>query len=294
MFQIKFKFSIILLGIFINISVLSCSVDEEGIGDIISRYFDTENIVNIPVFELNYGPERMNFGSTFNSTFEENYSTEIQYGFLRFDKELSQNGLLYFSSERVFFGNSSSRFKIPRVSDNTIKTDMYRYGGLYNNGFGYGDANGSKILFSHSSSIFWTESDIENFANNDNDNRLLYGFEKENNFGMSYSTGIIYTLDKGNTSLEFKYQHNVVWTDFYFTDWFGSWLLENLIQRTPDLFNDFFIRQFGVYYPIIYQFYKTAISYIIYEGRSNNSYFPFGNTEVLTQRSFRLGIKFSL
>lgn len=277
--------------LFFNISALICSTDDESIGDIISRYFDTENIVNIPVFELNYGPERMNFESNFNSDFEENYSTEIQYGFLRFDKEFSQNGLLYFSSERVFFGNTSSRFKIPKVSENSIKSDMYRYGGLYNNGFGYG---GSKILFSHSSSIFWTESDIENFANNENDNRLLNKFEKENNFGMSYSTGLIYTLGNGITSLEFKYQHNVVWTDFYFTDWFGSWLIENLLQRTPDLFNDYFIKKLGFYYPIIYQVYKTAISYLIYEGRSNNSYWPFGNTDVLTQRSFRLGIKFSI
>lgn len=269
-------------------------IEEEGLSDIITRYFDTEKNKNIPIFGLSYGPEIMSFSRPFSSSFEENYSTELQYGFMRFDKELSKDGIIYFSSERAFFGNSSSRFKLSDIAEHTIKTEMYRYGGLYNNGFGYGTPVGQKILFSHSSSIFWTESDIENFANNESDNNLLNKFEDENNFGMSYSSGIIYTLGASNTSLELKYQHNVIWTDFYFGDWFGSWMIENLLQRTPDLFNDYFLKHLGIYYPIIYQLYKTLISYIIYENRSDGSYFPFGKNVTLTQRSIRLGIKFTL
>lgn len=284
---------LIFITIFIPASIVY-GVEEDSFVDIISRYFDTEKNVNIPIAELSYGPERMTFYSDFNSSFEENFVTELQYGFMRFDKELSKNGILYFSSERAFLGSSSSRFKPTSVSDHTIKTDIYRYGGLYNNGFGYGTESSSKLLFSHSSSIFWTESDIENFANNTNDNRLLDEFEKQNNFGMLYSSGIIYTFGANNTSIEFKYSHNVIWTNFQFQEWVGSWLIENIVQRTPDLFHQYFLDALGGYYPIIYQFYKTGVSYLIYEARSKNSFWPFKGSEALTQRNLRLGVKFAL
>lgn len=270
------------------------SLEDESFGDVISRYFNTEDNENIPILELSYGPERMTFHSNFTSSFEENFASELQYGFLRFDKELSKDGLLYFSSERAFLGSSSSRFKLTEVAERTIKTDIYRYGGLYNNGFGYGTEKSSKLLFSHSSAIMWTESDVENFVGNENDNRLLREFKKQNNFGMFYASGIIYTFGASNTSLELKYTHNVVWTSFQFQEWFGSWMIENIIQRTPDLFHKQFLEIFGGYYPIIYQIYKTGVSYLLYEARSKNTYWPFKGSEVLTQRSIRLGIKFTL
>lgn len=270
------------------------SQEEESISDIISRYFNTEENVNIPLIEISYGPEWLSFYSDFGSSFEGNYSSEIQYGFFRYDKRLSKNGLLYFSSERAFFGNSSSRFKPSSVSDFTIKTELYRYGGTYYNGFGLGEEKGNKFLFSHSSSIMQVQSDIENFTYSDQDNRLLYEFETETNFGMAYSSGLMYVLGEGVTSLELKYQHNVVWTNFQFVEWSGSWIIENLLQRTPDLFHEYFISQFGAYYPLIYHLYKTSISYLIYEQRSKNSYWPFKGSEVLTQRGIKLGVKFAL
>lgn len=282
------------LAFFFLISANSWSEEQESIGDIISRYFNTEENVNIALLELSYGPERMSLYSDFGSSFEENFVTEIQYGFFRYDKRLSRNGLLYFSSERAFFGNSSSRFKPTPVNDYTIKSEMYRYGGTYYSGFGIGDEKGSKFLFSHGSSIMQVQSDIENFTYSENDNRLLYEFETKTNFGMSYSSGIIYLFGEGVTSIELKYQHNVIWTNFQFVEWSGSWLIENLLQRTPDLFHDYFISKFGIYYPIIYHIYKTGISYLIYEGRSRNSYWPFKGSEVLTQRGIRLGVKFAL
>ncbi|PKL77400.1 MAG: hypothetical protein CVV25_14620 [Ignavibacteriae bacterium HGW-Ignavibacteriae-4] len=285
---------ILALSFFFLVQSNIWSQEEESIGDIISRYFNTEENVNIPLLELSYGPEWLSFYSDFSSSFEDNYTTEIQYGFFRYDKRLSRNGILYFSSERAFFGNSSSRFKPSSVSDYTIKTEMYRYGGTYYNGFGIGEEKGSKFLFSHSSSIMQVQSDIESFTNNENDNRLLYQFETETNFGMAYSSGLIYVFGEGVTSLEIKYHHNVIWSDFQFLEWSGSWILENLLQRTPDLFHEYFISQFGAYYPIIYHIYKTGISYLIYEGRSRNSYWPFKGSEVLTQRGVRLGVKFAL
>ena len=285
---------ITVLSFFFLLSANSWSQEEESIGEIISRYFNTEENVNIPLLELSYGPERMSFYSDFNSSFEGNYSTEIQYGFFRYDKKLSRNGLLYFSSERAFFGNSSSRFKPASVSEFTIKSEMYRYGGTYYNGFGIGEVKGSKFLFSHGSSIMQVNSDIEGFTNNESDNRLLNKFEMETNFGMAYSSGIMYVFGEGVTSLELKYQHNVIWTEFQFVEWSGSWVIENLLQRTPDLFHEYFISKFGAYYPIIYHIYKTGISYLIYEGRSKNSYWPFKGSDVLTQRGIRLGVKFAL
>lgn len=285
---------IFVLAFFLLISANSWSKEQESIGDIISRYFNTEENVNIPLLELSYGPEKMSFYSNFGSSFEENFATEIQYGFFRYDKKLSRNGLLYFSSERAFFGNSSSRFKPTSVSDYTIKSEMYRYGGTYYSGFGIGEEKGSKFLFSHSSSIMQVNSDIENFTYSESDNRLLNKFETETNFGMGYSSGIIYLFGEGITSIELKYQHNVIWSDFQFVEWSGSWVIENLLQRTPDLFHEYFISKFGSYYPIIYHIYKTGISYLIYEGRSRNSYWPFKGSEVLTQRGIRLGVKFAL
>ncbi|MER3329532.1 MAG: hypothetical protein RIF34_08150 [Candidatus Kapaibacterium sp.] len=180
------------------------------------------------------------------------------------------------------------------MSEFTVKSEMYRYGGTYYSGFGIGEEKGSKFLFSHSSSIMQVNSDIENFTFNDNDNRLLNEFETETNFGMGYTSGIIYAFGEGVTSLELKYQHNVIWTNFQFVEWSGSWVIENLLQRTPDLFHDYFISEFGLYYPIIYHIYKTGISYLIYEGRSRNSFWPFKGSEALTQRGIRLGVKFAL
>lgn len=268
--------------------------EEETIGDIISRYFSNEKNINIPIVDISYGPERLSFHSGFNSVFEGNFSTELQYGYIRYDKEIAKLGYLYFSSERAFLGSTSSRFKLTPVDDLTIKTDIYRYGGLYNNGFGYGTEEGSKFLFSHSSAIVWTESDVENFAFNDSDNNLLMEFEDENNFGMFYTSGINYTFGNGVTSVELRYRHNVVWTDFQFGAWLGSWALENIIQRAPDLFHESMIKEFGGYYPLMYHAYKTLVSYLIYEGRGKSTYWPFDGSKTLNFRSVVLGVKFPL
>ncbi len=282
---------------FIAFAICSTTVysieKEETIGDVISRYFSNEKNVNIPIVDFSYGPEKLSFNSGFNSLFEGNYSTEIQYGYIRYDKDIAKLGFIYFSSERAFLGSTSSRFKLTPVDDLTIKTDIYRYGGLYNNGFGYG-TEGSKFLFSHSSAIVWTESDVENFAFNDPDNQLLTEFEDENNFGMFYTSGVNYTFGNGATSIELRYRHNVVWTDFQFGNWIGSWAIENALQRAPDLFHQSMIEQFGGYYPLMYHAYKTLISYFIYERRGKSTYWPFKGSKVLNFRSIVLGVKFPL
>ena len=268
--------------------------EDEGIGEIISRYFSNEKNTNIPIVDFSYGPEKLSFSSGFNSVFEGNYASEIQYGYIRYDKEIAKLGYIYFSSERAFLGSTSSRFKPTPVDDLTIKTDIYRYGGLYNNGFGYGTEEGSKFLFSHSSAIVWTESDVENFAFNSSDNELLAEFEDENNFGMFYTSGVNYTFGNGVTSLEVKYRHNVVWTDFQFGGWIGSWAVENVLQRAPDLFHETMIKEFGGFYPLMYHAYKTLVSYYIYEKRGESTYWPFDGSKVLNFRSVVLGVKFPL
>lgn len=292
--MINNRFCLFVISLIIISQSNSLSEEDNSISEIISRYFNTDENVNIPLLELSYGPEKNSFYSGFNSSFELNYGTEIQYGFFRYDKKLSKNGILYFSSERAFFGNSSSRFKPTSVSDRTIKSEMYRYGGIYNNGFGLGEERGSKFLFSHSSSIMQVQSDIENFTYNENDNRLLYEFETETNFAMGYSSGVLYVFGEGVTSLELKYQHNVIWSNFQFVEWSGSWVIENLLQRTPDLFHEYFISKLGGYYPLVYFVYKTGVSYLIYEARSKDSFWPFKGSKSLTQRGVRLGIKFAL
>lgn len=285
---IKYLFIIIL---FISpLGVFSQEDDENSLGNVLLRYFSTSKSKNQPLLDIHYGPENLTLDAI-NLNFEDNFTLQVDYGFYRYDNDLSKDGILYYSAEKAFFANSSSRLKISEVNESNQTTDIYKYGFSYMNGYGYGSVDGQKALFSHESGFIWSQIDIENFDGNENPGDFLSAFDQNHNFGTFYNSGFRYSLSN-TINLSLKYQHQLVYADFGGWNWIGGWMAENIMQRWIDLFHPYLSKSFGRFYPVIYHAYKTGVSFLLYELRNRESNWPFRGSEVMNMQSFRIGFSF--
>lgn len=251
-------------------------------------------MVNSPRLDFMYGPSNKITQGKYNiRNFEENYITQIDYGFFRIDPSLTKNNIFYHSSENVFFGNSSSHFKIFDKLDNTITTDMYRFGGAYSNGFGFGDIDNNELYFIHKSGFIWNIIDIEPFNGTENEFELLNPLDNKTKFGNFYSTGFRFNAYDNFLFVGMEYDETIIYTDFKFFPWFGSYLIENVSQRWADLFLPEILEYFGELTPIVYHLYKTSISFILYSLRSEGMNWPFGEEKFII-RERNLLLRFSL
>ncbi|MBM2815832.1 MAG: hypothetical protein HW421_2594 [Ignavibacteria bacterium] len=271
---------------------ISDSTSDKLFSRIIKSIFPKpDKTLNQPTLEFNYGfakPSMKDFSN--EEKLSPAYIGDIRYGFTRIYKELDlvDENLIYLASEFAFLNNYSSHLKPASIPNIGITQDNWRFGFGMNNGFGYKLKNSNFILY-HSGAFVWSHIDFEGNAKLAGNQALLKMFDEKFRFGSIWEGGVKYQLT-GPFYLKIGYEHSIVFPQFYWWKWFGSWTLENLSQRWLDFFETGFINHNPTTYPIYRFLIKNSLSLLLYELRREQMNWPFESEAPLNYDCFKMGI----
>lgn len=237
------------------------------------------------------------------------YKSEIGYGFYRSYEKLNEKiknvrnekqllkleelkNIFYIGSESAFLSNISTYFNpVPNVEGN-IKSDAWRFGFAYSNGYGYKSDNQPKLLFQHKSGLTWTRIDFEHITILSPES-YVKDLDEKMKFGQFYSPSLVYSISK-DIKIELFYEKSNIYNSVGGFAIVESLLFEGVLQRWIDFYEAPLLMEFGDYYPIIYFAYKTAISSFLYNQKSNEHLFPFGGSKQASYNIYGLQLSFVL
>lgn len=257
-------------------------------------YGKEEFVENRPLLKLNIGYDLIDFnGISSKIDFKNTYSINFNYGFIRINDDLEKlpNNFKH-SSEFVFLENISSTFKNFKNSSSGSHTDTWGFGFGLQDGFGHKFPNNQKLFLMHSTGFTWTHIDFD--VPNPENNELYYPlipFDDKIKFGMFYSGGLRYSFED-KFGVDFRYRKNLVHRGFEFDEFLYMYLFDNLTQRWIDYFEPDFMDIFGEDYIWIKFIYKNALSFMIYNLRENEYYYPFEGKIPFVFDSFKIGITY--
>jgi hypothetical protein len=219
------------------------------------------------------------------------FNIGIEYGFKRYDNNKKLLPYYLHSGERVFLENISSHFKPKAWEFDGQTIDAWKFGFATDNGIGIPILKTSFLELHHQTSFVWNRFDFEKFDKVNIIDAGIQKFDEKYKFGIEYSASINVPFSS-LMSLEFQYQRNLVYPDFQFGKWFGSFLIENASQRWIDFYDKKFMERIGPEY-YIYKFaYNTLISFLFSELKRGQSFAPFSSDPSLTVQSFKLRLNF--
>ncbi len=309
MFKYFFK---VLVFILINtINIFSFDEESNSLADYIRNFNKKdETTINKTLIYLSYAQANLSlpyeklFGSPKTA-----FKSEFGYGFYRTyekldskiknvknEKQLNKidelKNIFYVGSEQIFLSNISTYFSAFDNYNGLIKSDAWRFGFAYSNGFGYKYNNVPKILLQHKSGLTWNRIDFEqiNILSPDS---YLKDLDEKMKFGQYFSPAIVYNITN-SIKIELFYEKSIVYNSVGGFSIVGSLLFEAVLQRWIDFYDLPLLLEFGDYYPIIYFAYKTAISSFLYNQKSSEHLFPFGGSKQASYSTYGLQISFVL
>jgi hypothetical protein len=237
------------------------------------------------------------------------YKSEIGYGFYRSYEKLNEKiknvrnekqllkidelkNIFYVGSESVFLSNISTYFNPVENIAGSIKSDAWRFGFAYSNGYGYKLGNQPKLLLQHKSGFTWTRFDFEHI-NVTSAQSYLKDLDEKMKFGQFYSSSIVYSLTQ-SIKIELYYEKANTYNSTGGIAIIGTLVFEGALQRWVDFYETPLLMEFGDYYPFIYFAYKTAISSFIYAQKSNEHLFPFGGSKQASYNTYGIQLSFVL
>ena len=280
-----------LIYIFMLFPIISYSQlydDEPRIITFLKNYYSKPDKVENQYFiDFNYGLSF--YDDIEDQRFRNHYTFEGSYGFFRSFGDEKFASILRFASEYAFLGNISSDFKTFENNSLGIETDSWRFGFGYSDGFAYDFGKNSKFYLIHSSDWVWTRMDI--IGNRESFPHDLAKFDEKFKFGNKFRGGMKMQLYKG-INLDFVYENTLIYPAHTVPKWLGMWVFDNLAQRWFDYFEPEWVDTFGNYYPWVRFIYKNLVSYILYEVRKDEMYWPFNSEKPVAFDSYKVGISF--
>ena len=294
----RFKISVIfilLLNIFFKIHLLAenpkDSNDISGFGKVIAKFYKYNKLVeNLATIELSFGFSSISLPAKYNSVYAPNYSLGLRYGFTRI-YPLIVPDRYYFANEFVFAENISSHLKPKEIPTRNITTDNWKFGCGYRNGYGYKLKDDNFLVFYHSGSLDWSRIDFEISPVNPSEQNFIRKYDEEFKFGTSFESGIRYEMfDMVFTGLLFE--RSLVFQDFDFFQWISASVPELCLQRLIDYYGDDLIEEYPDFYPIAAFILKSAFSFIVYEIKERNQYWPWESGQPVVNNNFKLGFTY--
>ncbi len=254
-----------------------------------------KNFYSKPAFVKNqtllsafYGRSFTDVNQKSNTNFSDIHNLDFYYGFIRVNDKIKYKDIFSHQGEYVFLSNTSTNFKTFQFEVEGIVTDSWRFGFGLNDGFGVYFL-GNKLYLNHSTAFTWIRIDVDYFSGDTLDINFIKRFDERFKFGSLYSAGITYQfLDFINVDI--NYEHSYYYPDYEFLPWFGSWVVDNILQRGPELFQREIERELKDYYPYYKLIYKNLISLFLSELRRYNGYSPFSSESTLNYDTFKIGI----
>lgn len=218
------------------------------------------------------------------------YNLDFSYGYARYYKIDGIDNFLYRRGEFITVGNISRNFKTFRITSDGINTDSWRFGAGLKDGYILVNKNAGDLSFLHSSAFMLARPDFDDFNSSGKENEFLDVYKRRFKFGTMFSSSIEYSLTD-IIHVEASYDKLLIQPVFEFYPWFGSWIVDNVLQRWVDIYEDVFLKNFGRDWAWIKFIYKTGISVIFYKLREHNGYFPFNSEPTVSSDAFKLNIE---
>lgn len=250
---------------------------------------------NYILLEVNYGFTSPNYlGSTINEKLDNLNSLDIKYGFYHEDRKIDLNNFFKFRNEYIQFGNKSSYMNVFDKKTNEYTQESWVGHLGTTNGYGIKNVNlpllgEFEILLAHSMAIDLNRIDFEQVSGIIEHQNIFDKYDEKYKFGNSFSSSIIIKTNF-NTNLKLGYEDRLVFVDFPFFKWGGSYLLDNIMLKLPEVYDEELIDDFGNYYPYLLFGYQTLYSLGSYYLKEQNSYFPFNSEVSLRYRGVIIGL----
>jgi len=301
LFAMKKKLTFIFVLIILSTSwIFSQDTDEQGpwapLHLFVKNYYSKPDFVkNNTYLEFAGGINTINankvmIGDNFPST----YLAELRYGFIRYNEELPVRGIFSHARDYAYLSTISSTFKILDIKPSGLITDTWRFGFGIENGFGYYGLTGKPmILLKHNSSINWTHIDFYDMGSSRNNKDYMLRYDDKFRFGGTWSGGADVHITK-NILLSGNYEISIIYPYFKPLQWTGMFIFDNATQRWIDYFEPQAVKIFGKSWPIVKFAYKNFISYVVYNMRQNECYWPFESERPISFVIYRAGLTLSL
>ncbi|OGU59155.1 MAG: hypothetical protein A2X64_07120 [Ignavibacteria bacterium GWF2_33_9] len=224
-------------------------------------------------------------------TFAPIFNLWIEYGFKRYDNTLKLKNYYLQNGERVFFGNSSSHFKPDNWEFNGQTIDSWKFGLSTTKGIGIRLFENYAIEFQNQNSLVWNRIDFEYFFKKNIIDPVIQRFDEKYRFGSDYSAAIIIPVTS-NFSLDVQYQRNLIFPEWKFSKWFGSYILENGARHCFDYFDQDLFDAIGSDYYLYKFLYQAAVSFLFTELKRGQTFTPFNSSESLLMQYINIRFTF--
>jgi hypothetical protein len=293
-YPFKITFFFLILFLYANLQVFA-KLDSSLLAYLSS--FEEDKLENHPILSIWYGYSNFDDNLIKKNIGKENkftplFNVGIDYGFKRYKQDKKYENLYLINGENAFLENISSHLKSKQVKFEGYTIDGWRFGFSMNNGFGLNLSDKNNIEFTSKSSFVWYRFDFENYPEELNslssvailDTKYKFGSEFTAEISSNLSNFLYFTISE---------QNSLIYRNFDFTKWFPSFVGESILQKLSDPFDNYFFEKIGKSY-FIYKFiYKTAISFLVYEIRKEQSFAPFSSEKSVNFWSINVKLAFT-
>src|SRR3972149_7139917 len=247
-----------------------------------------------PTISFNYGQSRINL-ENFSGDFSNTNYPELKLGYTDIRHSKYSDDLLRYRFNHLFLGNFFTKVKSNNSVNQSIHTDMWRFGFGWALGYGYNLGN-SSILPYHSTSLAWSRVQIDDTPINQpvptqlNDDRYILDlYDQAFRFGTGAEAGIRFKIIP-LISLDVSYERSIIFERHLFWKWAGSGIIEMASQGMLDHFLGKIGKSSPLALPIVSVILKSALSYGIYELRQEKMNWPFKSAAPLSYDQFKVGV----
>lgn len=248
---------------------------------------------NIPTIELGYGMNNPNYNpDIYSGEFNSTASIDAKIGFTDFKKVSANESIQDYSFTFFFIENINNDYSGSDYIDAKLTADAWRFGLGNKGGYGWKLGKYQSISLYKSSAIAWTSLDFTG-SPLENQKNAIDIFGDKFRFGSQFSAGVNVRLIK-NIGIDASYERVQVFPRHMFWYWAGSELVEGLGTGLVSVFVNYVEESSPNLVPVVNFVLKNAISYGMYELRSEKMNWPFNTVAPLEFESFKIGLSFYL
>lgn len=278
----KFKWQLITAIFFINTLYLISEENDKKFEYFFKKLYQEKiEAINNPVLGVEFLNPHISYDG---KELPKNLGIQMFYGFFREVSEYYYEDFVYHSHEFAFGGNITT--KLNPESNSAQIFDNWRFGLGWQNGYAYNFEN-FKLYLIHRGTFNWNKITLNYIPENNNLRRI----QNDLRFGNSFSSGLMLQVYKP-IHIGLFYEKSLVHLRYTFINNMVYWTIENVIQRTPDFFEESLVKRYQNMYPIYYFLYKTSVSLIMYNLRRENINWPLESPEALVIHSFKVDFRF--
>jgi opacity protein-like surface antigen len=251
--------------------------------------FDLFDSYKSPSISLTYGFSSMNL-QNFSGAFANPNVPEVKLGYTSEKPSWQEEGILRYKYNYLYLSNVTTDIS-GTPGANEIESNLWRFGFGWANGYGY-DLGSSAIIPYNSYSLGWSQLDVKNFPESEQDWNKIALYNDAIRFGSGSEAGLRIKVIP-QVTLEAGYERSVIFERHLFWKWAASALIEGAGQWALDSFVDKIMDSSPYAAPIVGFVLKGALSYGVYELRQDKMNWPFSSAAPLSYDQVKFGVTFN-